>query len=124
MLLDVTYNFEQVQDFTVAFSECLRSTSPPFSPTEITMILLELRHVTVKSDVSRRLLPVLTSLLSQCNVRGFTSREVALCMFGLSELSNEFDEVGDLVGVYKRILRKMVFKTAQSPNYACSFIVT
>jgi hypothetical protein len=92
-----------------AFSEHLIKVSKPLCPEEVSLLLLQLRHVKVQSDASRHLVNALTTTVERCRGQPFTSRQVALSFFGLSELSNEHSESKRLIGaVDTYILRKSV----------------
>lgn len=73
------------------------------------LLFVQLRHVRTETPALRQLVTVLTALLNNCESGGFTSRQIGLCMFGLSELSNEQEEVRCLLGVlHSRVLFRSV----------------
>ena len=65
---------------------------------EITFLILHLRHVCLEIPSSKRLISAISSSLLQYTGSSFTSRQAGLCMFGLSEFSNDSSEVQELLG--------------------------
>jgi hypothetical protein len=101
--------FLQVERFLLAFSDHLAAVSEPLSTEDAALLFSQLRHVDVESAASRQLVSVMTSLLAKCQKGLFSSREIGLCMFGLSELSDEHSEVRWLMRtVHKRVLKGWV----------------